>query len=718
MNVRSLRGLLRDRAFSLPAIGGLALAIGATTTVFSVFSAMLLRPMGLRDTGGIVALWATDLPHGQDHVEVCYSDLLHWRKATAIFEDVALASSVNLDFPLLGNGPPEHVDSSTVSGNFFQLLGATPLFGRLFGDEDDQPGAPIRIVLSHRLWQARFGGDRGVIGRQLRLGSDSATVIGVARPEFDFPLDVEVWVPLRAAWPEVESSAADRVFRAVARLKPGITPAMAQAGLAVVARQAEQTLPPGSARYGVLATPILDEIYGAARPAVLVMLGAVGLVLLIACANVASLLLSRGMERGREIAIRFALGASRGRIARLLLGEAALIAAVAGAIGLLLASIGVDALAAIAPAEVPRIGQASVDAPVLAFGFVLTFATVLFFGLAPAVISSGGDPNDALKQAGPRSTGSLRHARFRRLLIAGEAAVAAVLLVGAGLLAHSFANLSAVDPGFRSERVLTFRITQEKADQASRQSLYSEVLRRVRSLPGVESAGAILIRPLSGTVGWDTVYSVEGQPAAEQLRNPNGNYEAISPDYFRTMGIHMIAGRDFTAGDASTSQGVVIVNEGTAKRNWPAGDAVGKHVRLGRNVKAPWLTVVGAVRYREWEAVRPDFYVPLTQRAQHRSDFVVKTHGDPWALAAAVRKEVFAVDKNQPISNVTTMDRLVKGALARARFNSFALGSSLPWRFCWRPWASMGFCRIRCRCAARRLGCAWPWVRRPGRLPV
>ncbi|MEO8663158.1 MAG: ABC transporter permease [Bryobacteraceae bacterium] len=676
--LRPLRQLLRSPSFTVPSVAGLALAIGASTAVFSVFAAMLLHSLGFQEVGRLVALWQSDNAHGQQYVEVSWADYQAWRSAGDVIEDVALASSVNLDFPLFAGGEPEHVDGTTVTGSFFRVLGATPLAGRFFTDEDDLPGAPVRVVLSHSLWKSHFGGDYGVVGKQFKLGTNAITVIGVTRPEFDFPREVSLWVPVRPTWPDVEKSTTLGVFRAVARLKPGVSAKQAQARLAVLARQQAATLPPGSPSYVPSVTPLIDEIYGAARPAVLVLLGAVLLVLLIACANVANLLLARSTARAREIAVRAALGANRWPLVKLLLGEAAWLAGLSAGLGLLLAGGGIRVLAALAPPDVPRIADVALDLPVLMFGIVLSSLTVLVFGLGPAIHAARRDPQEALKQGGTRTTSSRSQASVRRGLIVAEVALSAVLLIGAGLLVKSFAKLSTIHPGFQAQRVLTFRVTLQNPDQESRRAFFTQVLERVRALPGVESAGAVLIRPLSGTVGWDTTYLVEGQTPTESATNPFGNYEAISPSYFGTMNIRLLEGRDFTEGDNHTAQGVVIINKATAHRHWPQGNAVGRHIRMGRDPKAPWLTVAGVVddvRYREWEAARPDFYIPYLQRAQHRSDFVVKTSGDPNALVKAVRGAVFSVDKNQPISNVTTMDRLVDAALARARFNSMVLAA-------------------------------------------
>ena len=675
--MRSALRSLRQPRFTLPVVMGLAFAIGATTSVFSVFSAMLIRTLGLRELASLVAVWRADEAHGQKSVELSYNDLLAWQAARDTVEDVALASSVNLEFPLVVDGTPERIQGTTVTGNFFTLLGATPQAGRLLSADDDRGGVPARAVLSHRLWSTHLGGDPSIVGRELHVGPGTVTVVGVARPEFDFPHGVDIWVPLHAGFPEVEKNADLRVFRSVARMRPGVSIARTAARLDAIARNAESAQTRQTPGRRVLITPMLDEIYGPARQAVWILLAAVLLVLLIACGNAANLLLNRAGERRQELAIRVAMGASRSRLAGLLIGESALLAAIAGALGLVLALAGIHALAAIAPADVPRVGEAAMDPLVLGFGTALTILTILFFGVGPAVMASRRDPNEALKHEGRGAAGGSRF-RLRWVLIAGEGALSMFLLASAGWLVGSYAKLSAIDPGFRDERILTFRITLDEGEQSARRAFYGQVLDRVRALPGVETAAAVLIRPLSGAVGWDTVYTVEGEAPNRTEANPNGNYEAISPDYFRTMGIRMVAGRDFTAGDTTASPGVVIIDETTARRHWPNGEAVGKRLRLGANPKAPMLTVVGVVkpvRYREWQAAWPDLYIPYTQRAQHRSDFVVKTTGDPAALANAIRREVFSIDKNQPISEVSTMATLVNSALSGSRFNGIVLAA-------------------------------------------
>ncbi|HYP14064.1 MAG TPA: ABC transporter permease [Bryobacteraceae bacterium] len=669
--LHGVRSLVHTRAFALPAIAALAAGIGATTAVYSVVHTMLFRSMDMKQVERLVAIWQTDPKRGQKHIEVCYNDLLEWTKRTDTYAGVALASSVNLDFPLLGDAEPVQVDGTTVTGNFFELLGARPAAGRLLTPADDKPGGPLHIVISHRLWTSRYGGDPKITGRQIRAGDDTATIVGVARPEFDFPRDVDIWAPLRAAWPDVEKQARLRVFRAVARLQPDVTPQRAQAATEVVNRHIERTLPAGAGSYNALVVPLLEEIFGAARTAVWLFFGAVTLVLLIACVNAGNLMLARAAVRERELAIRAALGGSRWRLVRLLLSEALVIAAVAGALGMVLAMAGIEAITRLAPPDIPRISESSMDRPVFLFGLFLSLATVLLFGMLPAWMASGRDVHQTM-QSSARGTADRSHTRARNVLMGAEIAIALVLLTGSGLLIRSFQAMASVDPGFDPRGLATFRITMATGSQEKRREMYSQVLDRVRGLPGVQSAAAVLIRPLSGIVGWDTSYAVEHQDSNAQKSNPNANYEAVSPDYFRTMSIRVLEGRDFTARDTHTAPGVVIINQSTARRHWPSQSAIGKRLRTGPGPDAPWLTVVGIVndvRYREWEAARADIYVPFMQRAQHRSDFVVKANGDAAALIPAIRRTVLDIDKNQPVSNVTTMEALVDRALSRSRFN-------------------------------------------------
>jgi putative ABC transport system permease protein len=669
---QSARQLAHAPSFTLPTIAGLALGIAAAVTVFSAVHAAFFRSMGFTDPASIVSIWDLDAPRGEKHVEVSLAEFDRWRIEGNLFQDVALVSSVNLDYVLLGDGPTEQVDGTTVTGGFFHLLGAKPALGRFFGPDDDRPGAPVRAVISHRLWISRFGGDANIVGRQIRAGGDPVTIVAVASPEFDFPRDVDIWVPLRAVWPNVAKSAQVRVFRAVGRLSPGVRVEQARARMETIAREMQQTLPAGEPRLGAWIAPIVDDIFGNTRSAVAILFGAVVLVLLIACANAANLLLARVNSRSHELAVRASLGSSRARLVRLLLAEALLLGIASGAIGIMLSSFGVGILSHLAPADIPHLDKLEISLPVLLFALGAVVVTVLLSGLAPAWLVARRNPGEWLGSSERTGSADRAHVRFRRLLIIAETALAVLLLVDTGLLVRSFWARAWLEPGFVSGHVLTFRVTTALGTQPERRALYTGILEKLRALPGVKSAGAVLLRPLSGDIGWDNSYRIEGQSPEESRTNPQVNYEAISPSYFATMGIRLIAGRDFTPADAETAPAAAIVSESMAKRNWPGDTAIGRHIRLGENPKQPWLTVVGVahdVRYREWDSIRPDVYVPYFQRAQHRSDFVVKTAGDPLALVAAIRREVLSRDANQPISNVTTMAGLVDRALARSRYS-------------------------------------------------
>ncbi|MDZ4800557.1 MAG: FtsX-like permease family protein [Bryobacteraceae bacterium] len=384
------------------------------------------------------------------------------------------------------------------------------------------------------MWQSRFGGDPQIIGRKIRNGGDVGTVIGVTSPDFDFPRDVDLFVPLRAAWPTVEQQPNFRVFRAVGKLRPGVSVEAAQTRLSVLAAQASRDRKGSSETAGVLVTALPDEIFGPARLAVLILLGAVFVVLLIACANVANLLLARGTARARELALRSVLGAGRARVVSLLLTESLLIAVAAAGIGFVLASAGVRMLAGLAPPEIPRLDEIALNGPVLLFGIAVSLGTVLLFGLGPALAAARRDPAEALRQGGRSQSAGRGTVHVRQWLTAAQVAFSVALLIGAGLLIRSFQSLSSVDPGFRADNILTFRITTNTGSQEKRRNLYNGVLERMRALPGVVSAGAVLLRPLSGIVGWDAVYTVEGQTPEVAASNPNGNYEAVSPQYFST----------------------------------------------------------------------------------------------------------------------------------------------------------------------------------------
>jgi putative ABC transport system permease protein len=675
-----VRILLGKPGFTVIAVIALALGVGATSAVFSIVNAVLLNSSAIDEPERVLMIWENNPARNHVEVEVSYPNYLSWRERNSVFEEIAALPSVNFDITLTGNGEPQQVEATTVSANFFSLLRTRPALGRAFSPEDEKAGAPTVVLISDGLWKRRYGADPNVLGQQLTVEGESATVIGVMPQEFDFPKGVELWAPLTPSpggWTEQRGF---RVLRAMGRLKPGVTPAQAQAEMDSISARLAEEFPKENKGYGVTMIPLIKSIFGNARPALYILLGAVFLVLLIACVNVANLLLARAATRRKEIALRLALGASRGRLVRQLLTESVLLALVGGALGLLVASFGVEYMVRLAPQDIPRITTVSVNAQVVAFAFAVSFLTAIIFGLAPALSASKPDLNEALKEGGSHSQGGARAKRLRSFLVVSEVAFAVVLMIGAGLLLRSFNNLQRIDPGFNPENIFTARVALVQSkypDEAKQKAFFAQLLERVRALPGVESAAVVLMRPLSGTIGWDPPFAVEGQTPEEQTANPYANYEAISSGYFRTMGITLLKGRDFNEEDRGDKVSVVIINEMMARKYWPNEDPLGKRLRFGKaNSNAPWLTVVGVVgdvRYREWDAVRPDIYVPFLQNSEYRTDFVVRTKVDPLSLSESFRREVYALDKDQAVAAVTTMDELVSSALARPRFNTLLL---------------------------------------------
>jgi predicted permease len=490
------------------------------------------------------------------------------------------------------------------------------------------------------------------------------TIVAVMPPDFDFPHTVDLWYPSRPE--DMNRDATIRVYSAIGRLRSGSTLAQARSEMESIAGALAAEFPEQNRGLGVRVDTLEHAVFGKAQPALWVLMAAVGLLLLAACVNAGNLLLSRAMDRQSEMRLRAALGAGRARVVRQMLAEGLPIGILGGAVGVLLARYGVTALVALAPSDIPRIALTQVSGQVLLYTWLLSLATVLVFML-PAALHAA--------RVAPLGRTAARR-RARGLFVTAQVAVSVMLIVGAVTLARAFADLNRIDPGFRRDHLVTFRITLSKpeyAQQEARKRFYGQLLERLRALPGASSAAAILLRPLSGTVGWDTQFTVEGQTAAEQAANPDPNYEAISPDYFRTMRIPMLDGRDFTPLDRTGAESVTIVSAALARRYWPGQNAVGRRIKLSRpDGKAPWLKVVAVVadvRYREWETSRFDIYIPFEQRAQHRSDFVVRTSQEPLALAGEIQRAVAAIDKDQPVSSLTTVDSLVAETFALPRFN-------------------------------------------------
>ena len=685
-----LRLLAQRPMFTFVAVLTLALGIGANTAIFSVVNGLLLRPLPYADSDRLAIIWthspganvAQDWPSpGQ------YSAI---KNQNSVFEEIAIAQGGNAN--LTGDSAPERVGVVWSSSAMFSVLGLKSVLGRGFISEDDSPGKPQAAILSFGFWQRRFGGDSNVIGQPLKLDGESYTIVGVMPSDFALPKEVmptvgaaaqaEILLSLPMSEKDL-SSQGDENYNIVARLKPGASVAQAQAELDAVARGLEQQFPtqyPESRRFGMTVTPLLEQVVGDIRPALLILLGAVGCVLLIACANVANLLLARSASREKEIAIRTALGAGRWRLVRQLLTESVLLSIVGGALGLLIAVWGLDGLRWLDPGNIPRLQNVAIDGRVLAFTFTTALITGILFGLAPALRSSNVNLSETLKEGGRSLIGS-GNRRLRNLFVVAEIALSLVLLIGAGLLIRSFVHVQRVRPGFTAENVLSLRLSvvgTAYAENPRRLSFYQQLWERIRQLPGVESAGGVSALPLSGGIGWGSI-TIEGYDPASGQSSIQADGRSASVGYFETMRIPLIAGRYFSEQDSSDSLKVAIIDEHMAREYWPGADPVGRRLkRGGAGSNAPWLTVIGVVSNVKHYALDTDsrvtFYTPHQQSPSSGMYVTVRTNTDPLRVAAAISQEARAMDPNVPIYDVKTMDERLSESLARRRFAMVALG--------------------------------------------
>lgn len=678
----AVRRISANRGAHALAAATLAAAIGASAAVYGVLETVLLRPLPLDDPSHLVAVWESSERSPDAPVEVSWSNFADWRERNRVFSSISLATSVNLDLSLTGQGDPRQVATSLATADFFDTLGARPAEGRTFLPGEDAADAAPVVVLGWGVWQRVFGGDPELVGRTLRVEGQPCTVVGVMPRGFSFPDGAEMWAPLTPPGPSDPDARAFRVYRGFARLAPGVDLAAAEAGMRAVASDLARAYPKEDAGYGVTLVPVLDTIFGSARRALPLLQGAVLLVLGIACVNVAHLQLGIAARARRETAVRAALGASPARLAGEALLEGALVAGVGGLGGVAIAGAGLAVLRRLAPADLPRIGDVRLDAGVLGVAVGLAALAALLSAALPAWRTAREVPGDALRESATNRTSGPGLARLRRGLVVSEVALAALLLVGAGLLVRSLVVLESIDPGWKSRGVWTARVALVRSrypDRASQVAFFESLLERVRAVPGVSSAAAVLLRPLSGTVGWDYPFTIEGKDASAFASNPYSNFLAVSDGYFGTVGLRLVEGRDFAPTDRAGAPSVVIVGESLARRYWPRESAVGKRLKFGSPGSAnPWAEVVGVARdgrYREWGAVRPDVYAPLAQLGVYRSDFVVKSRLDPAAVERAFRDAVASLDPEQAVALPETLDSLVDRALARPRFDALLLAS-------------------------------------------
>ena len=683
------RMLLKQPLFTLVAVIALALGIGANSAIFSVVNGILLRPLPYDESERLMSL--SERGQQMDGMSISYPNYTDWKAQNQTFDQIAVYNRAS--YNLTGIGDPERLVAAQASAELFSVLRVSPAKGRVFTSDEDKPGGDPVVVLSYGLWQRRFGGDEKIIDQTISLNDRSYTVIGVMPQRFLFPSRVELWVPVgplsdQESWKQRGNHPG---LYGVARLKPGVTVEQARADMDSVAEGLEQRYPDSNTGNRVTLTPLLENYVRDIRPALWILLGAVGLVLLIACANVANLLLARATSRQKEIAVRLALGASRWRIIRQLLTESILLSFIGGSIGLLLAQWGIDLILAISPNDIPRAREINLDMGVLAFTIGISFLTGLIFGIVPALQATRFDVHETLKETGRGNSG--RHQWVRSSLVVVEIATTLVLLVGAGLLIRSFYQLQQVNPGFSYENLLSFSVSlpQKKyATDEQQVNFFRQALQNIQALPGVKEVGLASGLPL-GNNGWQTSFLVEGQPPPEPGKSPLMEACLASPDYFKAMGIRLIKGRYFTDQDnrshvteekrrgktadeiSMAGLNAIIIDEEFARRYWPDEEAVGKHLRLGGD-QGPLIEVVGIVGRVKMEGLNTDSnrvqgYFPFFQIPSSGMTVIVKSSVEPTQMVAAARQQILAVDPNQPVYEIRTMDQIKSESIASERLN-------------------------------------------------
>ena len=706
----SLRMLLSKPGFTAMVVLVLALGIGVNSTFFSVVNAVLISPIPWRDPERIVNVWETNLKRDQQSVLVSSVNFLDWRDQAKVFEQVAGWRFLYMN--LTGAGEPERVQGLTVSPDYFSLLGVNAALGRTFVAEEERPGREKVVVLSHGLWQRRFGSDPNLIGQQITVEGEPYTVVGVLPSDFRIfkvlNRQLDIFVPLsldRAGLARDEMSAdrntetrgdVDQVMFVYARLKPDVSIEQAQAAMESIYSGLEQKYPKRNSDTGVRLIRLQEQWSEQLRPVLLMLLGAVAFVLLIACANAANLLLARASSRQKEMAIRAALGASRFTLARQLLTESLLLAVLSGAVGLLLAFWGIKLLnVLISYSVVNRTKDFGLDGTVLGITLVISLFTGIIFGLAPALQSSRVDLSLSLKEGAGGAVRGVRGGRLRNALVVSEITLAVMLLIGAGLMIRSVISLQAVDRGLNTDNVLSMQIFLPKAKYPTGlqvSNFYQQVLRRIQALPGVESASVINYPPL-GPITTTVPFTIEGKTPSSPDEAPVSQYAVISAEYFQTMGIPLISGRQFTEQDANENRGVVVISATMARRFWPDQDPIGQQI-IPRfpEIKAYWvpesnnlpLTVVGVVGDLNQDGIMgvpqgqgalPQLYLPYSQNPSSIMHLLMRTTFDPLRWSAAARGEVYAVDKDQPVFDVKSMDEVVAESFARPRILTLLLGA-------------------------------------------
>ncbi|HEV3409497.1 MAG TPA: ABC transporter permease [Chthoniobacterales bacterium] len=679
----AMRMLAKSPGFTAVAVLSLALGIGANTAIFSVLNAVLLKALPFNEPESIVLVWGAHQKRGLTRAQLSATDVADIRKRNSVFEEIATYASVR---PAIsdGRGEPERIPGAQVGDGFFDVMRAKPLLGRVFTPEEQIEGNDFVVVLSYGLWQRRFGGDPDVIGKTVMLSARPYTIIGVMPADFrSLPsglLDAPAELYRPVAEPPDDKQRSSRHLRAIARLKPGVTLAAAQTEMNLIVRQLEQEYPEDYKGGALNVVSLREDLIGKIRPALLMLFGAVAFLLLIACANVGNLLLARSLARRKEVAIRAALGAGRAQIIRQFLTESVLLAVAGGALGLMMAVWGTTFIEAVAAEIVPMLGAIEIDARVLGFTAAVSLTTGLLFGSAPALRASRADLNATLSDGARGAVAGSTRSVLRSSLVVVEIALAMVLLVGAGLLIRSVMRLHAVDPGFKPERILTMNIWLPNAKYpkgADFIAFYDRALERIRALPEVEAAAMTSVLPISENFDQRTI-EAEGQPKGPG-ENPDVDNYFVTPDYLRTMSIPLRRGRALTEHDREDTPLVVLASETTARQLWPNEDPIGKRIRYyNKEENRPWRTVVGVVgdvkQYGLDTTAKMAIYVPVAQNPNSAMTLVVKTRTAPETVIAPVRREIRAVDPDQAVFSIRSMDQLLADSIALRRFSMFLLG--------------------------------------------
>jgi putative ABC transport system permease protein len=693
-----VRMLVKAPGFTAIAILTLALGIGANSAIFSVVNATILTRPSYSEPDKLFMVWEWNrrLAPNRSAVEpgnishdrntISPGNFLHWRAENTVFDD--LAAWYDFDTNLTGQGEPERIPAQAVTPNLMSMLGVNARFGRVFLPEEGQAGKDNVVILGYGLWQRRFASDPAVVGKTILLDRQVLTIVGIMPPTFQFSVmhgsltgePPELWEPLtfdKESW-----TPHGRYMSSIARLKKGVSLAQAQSQMDAIAAGLEKQFPAMDTNWGVNLVSLHEQSVGGIRPALLILLGAVGFVLLIACANVANLQLARATARHKELAVRSALGAGRRRIVRQLLTESVVVAFLGGAAGVLLANWGIAVLLSFAPRSLPGLQSVHVDLRVLAFTAFLVLLTGMLFGLAPAVAATRRDLNEALKDEGRGAGQSARGGRLRRILVVAETSLAVVLLIGAGLLIRSFEQLQAVSPGFDPRNLLSVKIDLPGAKYskpAQNVAFFRQLLDRVRTLPGVESASGNAFLPFTG-LGAATDFYVVGRPVPPASgERPVVDVRVIEPDYFRTMRIPLLRGRFFNEREGTEESHVVIINDTMAREQWPDQDPIGQQVVIemkDKNVPSTIVGVVGDVKHAGLDAPsRAMSYWPHPELPYNFMSLAIRTTGDPMRASVAVEQQVRALDSDEPISQVRTMDQWMADSTSQARFNTVLLAT-------------------------------------------